>query len=73
MHDCLKNKPIQKREQMRKRFWLFAKRLKSLDCVGFHFLQEGMKPWILILFFKKKNDENFHASFDKAFWNDIRI
>jgi hypothetical protein len=34
--------------------------------VGFHFLQEGMKPWILILFFKKKNDENFHASFDKA-------
>jgi hypothetical protein len=26
--------------------------------VGFHFLQEGMKPWILILFFKKKNDEN---------------
>ena len=60
MHDCLKNKPIQKREQMRKRFWLFAKRLKSLDCVGFHFLQEGMEPWILILFFKKKNDENFN-------------
>ncbi len=58
MHDCLKNKPIQKWEQMRKRFWLFAKRLKSLDCMGFHFLQEGMEPWILILFFKKKNDEN---------------
>ena len=58
MHDCLKNKPIQKWEQMRKRFWLFAKRLKSLDCVGFHFFQEGVEPWILILFFKKKNNEN---------------
>jgi hypothetical protein len=44
MHDCLKNKPIQKRKQVRERFWLFAKRLKSLDCVGFHFLQEGMEP-----------------------------
>ncbi len=26
--------------------------------MGFHFLQEGMEPWILILCFKKKNDEN---------------
>jgi hypothetical protein len=51
---------------VRERFWLFAKRLKSLDCVGFHFLQEGMEPWILILFFKKKNDENFNTWFNKA-------
>jgi hypothetical protein len=54
MHDCLKNKPIQKREQMRKRFWLFAKRLKIAGLCGFSFFAGGHGALNFDSFFQEK-------------------